>query len=502
MKELSSQCRDHKKKYELYCSLHACPCCVQCVTDKHQKCQEMKPLWDILKQVKFSASVQLLEKDLTDMRTNFEEIIKYVNSRRNISNIQKTKAIEKIRSTRKSIDDFLNKIEQKILDDLETKHSKLKSEMNTLLQQLEQRANQISHLQNEFSEMTRFATELQMFIGLREIEKTSSLAAKYIEELESGDTFDEKNLEVTMSSALHSILQDVKSFGDINIITSQLTLRTKAGRKEQAQYLVITVPRIEEIKPSMLRTLTIPEDMKSINIYACRILPDGKYIILDIQYDKSHLLLFSNDGMFIRKVLTLTGSSNDACYVRNNTVAVTLVSANQTALVDIEKNEITETIEVSHFCSATASDGQILVISCRKKSTIVNLKDISHTILEGVSAHHIALFNGNIYGTIGKRVCCYKSTGKPLWTFIHNDIVNPAGLTLDRNGFVYIVSKQKNSIVVVSPDCKTCRTILSESDGIKEPYDIDIDRKTGIMIVSNKKSDDSCSYDSVIVYKI
>ncbi|XP_052106535.1 E3 ubiquitin-protein ligase TRIM33-like [Mytilus californianus] len=278
IKELSTQCRDHKKKYELYCSLHACPCCVTCVTEKHQKCLEMKPLSDILNQIKFSASVQLLEKDLTDVKKNFEEIIKFVNSRMNISNVQKTKAAEKIRFTRKSIDDFLNKIEQEILDDLETKHSKLKSEMNTLLQQLEQRANQISNLQNEFYEMTRLATELQMFIGLREIEKTSSLAAKYIEELESGDTFDEKNLEVTMSSALHLILQDVKSFGDINIITSQLTLRTKAGRKEQAQYLVKTVPGIEEIKPSMLRTLTIPEDMKSINIY----MPVEYYLMVNI----------------------------------------------------------------------------------------------------------------------------------------------------------------------------------------------------------------------------
>lgn len=42
-------------------------------------------------------------------------------------NVLKTKAIDKIRSTRKSIDDFLNDIEQEFLDELETKHSKLNS---------------------------------------------------------------------------------------------------------------------------------------------------------------------------------------------------------------------------------------------------------------------------------------------------------------------------------------------------------------------------------------
>ncbi|VDI48093.1 Hypothetical predicted protein [Mytilus galloprovincialis] len=62
IQEISSKCRDHKKKFELYCSYHVCPCCVQCVTDKHKKCQEMKTLSGVLQQVKSSASVQLLEK--------------------------------------------------------------------------------------------------------------------------------------------------------------------------------------------------------------------------------------------------------------------------------------------------------------------------------------------------------------------------------------------------------------------------------------------------------
>ncbi|CAG2210491.1 unnamed protein product [Mytilus edulis] len=239
MKEISSQCRDHKKKYELYCSFHACPCCVMCITDKHQKCQEMKPLSDVLKQVKSSASVQLFEKDLKDVKENLEEIIKYLNRRINTSTEQKTKAAEQIRSMRKSINDFLNKLEQEILNDLDSKQSKLKSKMNTLLQQLKTQANQMSQLQSEFYKM-QYATKLQTYVGLREIEKTTSEAAKYLEDLKSGGPLDEVNLELTISSELQSILKDVKSFGDIHINTSPFTLQLKAVRKDQAQYLVHT----------------------------------------------------------------------------------------------------------------------------------------------------------------------------------------------------------------------------------------------------------------------
>ncbi|XP_063426123.1 uncharacterized protein LOC134709931 [Mytilus trossulus] len=504
MQEISSQCREHKKKFELYCAFHACPCCVQCITDKHKKCQDMKPLSDIIQQVKSSASVQLFEKDLTNVKENLDTAVKYLKTRISTINTQKTKAVEEIRYMRKSISDYLDKLEQDILDDLESKHSKLKSNLATLLQQMEQRASQVDQMQNQFTKMTQYATELQMYIGLREIEKTTSETAKYIEDLESGDNFGEKNLEVNISSALQSIFKDVKSFGDININTTSSSLQIKAGRKDQAQHLVPKVSGIEQIKPSLLTKLTLPEDMKSLEIMACLILPDGKCMILD--YNKNLLLLFSNDGIFIREVVTLTGYPCDACFVRNNTVAVTLGNTKQTVLVDTEKKKVIQTIQLSHGCYGVASDGTTLVISdSGSQYTTVNLSDMSHTIIKG-KVCRVSLYKGNIYGTNNseKKVYCYKITGEPVWTFQHQDIAWPRGITLDKNGFVYIVSSENNSIVGVSPDGKTCNTILSMNDGIKSPGAIDINRETGLMIVSSEISENGGDtyYETACIYKI
>ncbi|XP_063426139.1 E3 ubiquitin-protein ligase TRIM33-like [Mytilus trossulus] len=226
MKDISSQCRDHKMKFELYCSLHACPCCVQCITDNHKKCQDLKPLSDILKQVKSSASVQLFEKDLKNVKENLEEIIKYLKSRMNTNHSQKTKAAQQIRSMRKSMDDFLNKLEQKILDDLELKHTQLKSKMNALLQQLKTQDNQINQLQSDFSKMTQYATELQMYVGLREIEKTTSEAAKYIDELKSGDQFGGKELRgytyqtVLVDTEKKKVIQTIQLSDDCSGVAS------------------------------------------------------------------------------------------------------------------------------------------------------------------------------------------------------------------------------------------------------------------------------------------
>ncbi|CAC5417758.1 unnamed protein product [Mytilus coruscus] len=505
MQEISSQCRDHNKKFELHCSFHACPCCVQCITDKHKKCQDLKPLSDILQQVKSSASVQIFEKDLKDVKENLDTAIKYLKIRISTINTEKSKAVEEIGYIRKSISDYLDKLEQDILNNLESKHSKLKLNIATLLQQMEERASQINQMLSQFTKMTQHATELQMYIGLREIEKTTSQTAKYIEDLERGDNFTEKNLEVNISSALQSFIQDVKSFGDININTSYPNLQIKAGRKDQAQYLVPYIFRAEKIKPSFLTRLTIPEDMKYLHVTACFVLPDGKSIILD--FNNKQLLLFSNDGIFIRKVVEFTEHPLDACFVRNNTVAVTLGRANSTTLVDVNKSKIIQTIKVSHNCYGVVSDGNTLFISSGgSQITTVNLNDMCHTILEGMEGvDHISLFQGNIYGTKchGNKVCSYKSTGEPLWMFQHQDINNPRGLTLDKNGFVYIASNRNNSIVVVSPDGKTSKTILSEDDGIRCPWATDINREAGMMIVSSEISDDNNDvYKTAFVYKI
>ncbi|CAG2186866.1 unnamed protein product [Mytilus edulis] len=338
VQKISSQCRDHKKKFELYCSFHACPCCVQCITDTHKKCQDMKPLSDILKQVKVSASVQLLEKDLKDLKENFEKIIIYLKTRINTNTIQNKKAVVEIRSMRKSINDYLNTLEKEILDDLESKHQKLKSEINIILEQMEQQANQIGHFQNQFSKMTKHATELQIYVGLREIENTTSKAAKYIDDLEKGGQLNEKKLEVSISPVLRSVLEDVKSFGDVHMRTASSTLRLNAGRKDQAQYLLPQVSGIDKIKPSFLRKITIAQNMKPINhIYMATsmILPNGRFLILD--NIGKRILLFSNEGMFIRDVVTLTGDPEDVCFVKDHTVAVTLGSTQQTVVVDVKK---------------------------------------------------------------------------------------------------------------------------------------------------------------------
>ncbi|XP_071161794.1 uncharacterized protein [Mytilus edulis] len=405
---------------------------------------------------------------------------------------------------RKSIDKYLNQLEQTLLDELESKYSKLQSNMNTSVQQMELRVSQIDQIQSKLNDLIQNATDLQIYICLIEIEKSSSRVVNYFDDLEQGDDLSEKNLNMSISSDLQSILQDVKSFGDIAISISPSTLQVKTIRKDQAQQLVPNIPDVEQIRPFWMYAMTIPKGIFPLLIKACVVLPDDTFIILD----NKELLLFSNNVCFVRKIHTFRDCPLDACYARTNVVAVALGSAKKIALVDIEKNRIIKIVRLSHNCDGVGVDDNRMVVSSDQKSTLINLNDMCCTILQELRASNVALFKGNIYGILEinneSKVSCYKNNGEHIWTFTHHEIDGATGLTLDRNGFVYIASASNNSIMVLSPDGKRSSAILSEHDGINFPSSIDINKESGLMMVSYDFSSDGDleSFDSAFVYKI
>jgi DNA-binding beta-propeller fold protein YncE len=70
-----------------------------------------------------------------------------------------------------------------------------------------------------------------------------------------------------------------------------------------------------------------------------------------------------------------------------------------------------------------------------------------------------------------------RSCSEKLWEF--QDVVlirEPRGVAVDRDLNVYVVSTGNNSVVVISPDGKRCRTVLGKSDGIDRPTAICFDK--------------------------
>jgi sugar lactone lactonase YvrE len=53
---------------------------------------------------------------------------------------------------------------------------------------------------------------------------------------------------------------------------------------------------------------------------------------------------------------------------------------------------------------------------------------------------------------------------------------DPFGVTVDKDGNVYVTSHKSNRVVVLEPDGRQGRQILSSDDGLKEPSGIYFDK--------------------------
>ncbi|CAC5356941.1 unnamed protein product [Mytilus coruscus] len=508
MRETSNICKDHDKTYDFYCSFHSYHCCIECIADKHQQCKDLKPLADSLKDVKSSANIPLLKNNLKDLSESFKEVLHYLRDRIKTINNQKEEGITKI----KNASDHFKKLEKQLLDDLESEYSKLKSDMEALLEQVDNRDKRVDQLQHDFFTMNKCATELQIYIGLREIENNTTPESKYLEELDSGSQLNDSNMEITVSSALQSILQEVNSFGNISIKPAPNNFKVKTVGIYQAQQLVPKVHEMDHIKPFLMNSLSVP-NRYILNIPACQIFHDiknKKCTLLLLDQNMKRMMQFSSEGVFIKHVMTFTDEPHNLCYVEGDIVAVTFRGVEKVKLVNVEKNKIKKDIQLSHQCFGVSSDGDVLVISHAKDRKIVilnhvncedkDMPDMSKQTLEGICVDRLSLFKGKIYGTnrSENKVYCYRITGEPLWTFTNQYISQPEGIAIDRDGFVFIASNGNNRIMGISPDGKTSKTILSENNRIRGPGAININGETGMMIVSSYID----GGDSAFIFKI
>jgi outer membrane protein assembly factor BamB len=127
-----------------------------------------------------------------------------------------------------------------------------------------------------------------------------------------------------------------------------------------------------------------------------------------------------------------------------------------------------------------------------KSSHIVNLnpegKLIDRVNIPGWTSANISLRDGTIKCTDWKtnKIYCYTLTGQRIWTFKDKNVIRqPIGIALDKNRNVYVAGYETNNVIVLSPDGKSCRQILTKSDGLNRPYSLRINIDHSELLVCN-----------------
>ena len=181
----------------------------------------------------------------------------------------------------------------------------------------------------------------------------------------------------------------------------------------------------------------------------------------------------------------------DVTYLDDRTVAVSTDKGIEMINIDTRKTE--RRINTSQRCyGITYHNGVLLWCEEHRGIQMMKLYDDRITTLTKQinlpSFSYVTTYGEKIYQAdhYTKTVTCYTIKGDKLWEFKDESVLkDPRGVTVDNNGNVYVTSWSSNSVVVLDPDGRQGRQILSGDDGLKNPTGIYFDKSENSLIVTN-----------------
>ena len=432
-----------------------------------------------------------IERDLKYIDAAFEKMKSDITN--NISDIdqQKRKCLSDISDMRKSLNDHLDQIEKQTVEEMVSAEKKLQVELKKVLASMETKRTDFEYIRQDVNKVKKYASDLQTFIG---VNKMTSVVDGEVKKQKGAINYDLFELKLDFSSELKSFVKDVSKFGVVSVTEKHCSTSLVKEAELHAQ-----IPQESKLgaTPQLKRKVTVnfpTKDKGSVFITGCDILPDGKLVFTD--QEGKRLLMFSNNGNYENGIVRFSGTPFDVTYTGGNIVAVTIFDKREVVFVNVITNTITNTVDMGHKCWGTDFTMNRLAIRVIQRPTSNHIVYLDHkgTLIDrvkipGKNSVHISLRDDTIQCTDWKTntIYCYTLTGQQTWAFKDENVLRePMGIALDKHRNVYVAGKGTNNVVVLSPDGKNCKQILTKSDGLNKPIALRINIDRSELLVCNE----------------
>ncbi|CAG2243021.1 unnamed protein product [Mytilus edulis] len=95
-------------------------------------------------------------------------------------------------------------------------------------------------------------------------------------------------------------------------------------------------------------------------------------------------------------------------------------------------------------------------------------------------------------------IYCCSLDGKSMWNVYKSDEIQYLqGVTTDNEGNVYVTNASTNTVIVVSDDGEHHKELLTESNGLNEPFEIYFDKTDNILLVCNERDGNAFLFDVI-----
>jgi hypothetical protein len=434
-----------------------------------------------------------IEQSLADIKNNIDKIMK--NRQQNMSEIQQQRQMfqDQIKQMRAKINSHLDTLEQTILQELEDTEDKIKSKIDKLLKQLSKNSKTVEGLQSNIMAAKEYASDLQTFLGSKVIVEEVKEKEENLMALSEDGCLQQLDLRYNINTNIKNILSTITTFGSVSIETSPPSVVIKTTKTKQAHIMSAiqhpSVNSINDIKLTLHTTFNITIRKGDIRITGCIVCPNCKMIYVD-KYN-SRLIILNDDGTLDKEIPSSICYPFDITCLDDTTIAVSTI--NGIEIININSTKTERHIKTSQPCyGITHHNGVLLWCEYRRGIQMMKLSDGRVTTLVKQSNlpydSYITLCGDKIYQAnyITSTVTCSTIKQEKLWEYKDTSVLNgPYGLTVDKSYNAYVTSHRSNSIVVLAPDGRQGRQLISRDDGLSSPTGIYFDKSKNSLLVTN-----------------
>ena len=445
--EIKEHCDEHHEKFNLYCKEHERPCCRICNLNNHKDCKNVAIMEEIIKNVKTSNMFTDIEHLIEDMI----EIISKIRQNReaNSSSVKEQKRIieNDIHELRTKINNHLDNLQEDLMKQLTEAEKQATDETHELLVSLDEKQKELIEYQKNAVSIKKYASDLQTFLALKQIEKEVETQDTCLQSLVNSDSLNQAKISYKIDSGLKTITTNIQKFGEVVVESKPCEMNLVRKKNKQAQMIVASLSppmSVDNIQLKLKQKINI----KGQTITGCCLLSDGRMV-----FSCSHantVSFINKEGVELFQIgKDKTGSNTyHTVHIKdNNSVAVSSGSGDNTCIViiDLESQKVMTTISMETYicgmtvrgrtiyCCAGSEGIKMFNLSDKSTSNVIN-SDMTFVKYVATSGYKLYYTNYNTH-----TVTCCDLHGTTQWEFKNERVLRtPLGVFVDNDGNVFV----------------------------------------------------------------
>ena len=236
--EFKEHCNEHHEKFSLYCKEHECPCCGICILKNHSECKNVAIMEEIIKNVKTSSMFHETEHLIKEMIETIGKIRQ--NRGTNSSSVKEQKRIieNEIQELRTKINTHLDKLQENLMTELDESEKQVTDETRELLVSLDEKQKELTEYQTNIVHIEKYASDLQTFIAVKQIEKDVETQDTCLQSLINSDSLKQTKLTYKIDTGLKNITTSIQKFAEVVVEAKPCEMVFVRRKDKQAQMMV------------------------------------------------------------------------------------------------------------------------------------------------------------------------------------------------------------------------------------------------------------------------